>query len=104
MRLKKRHATQEAILASGRMPRNVVGARQFWQYESDGTEPAKPDPYYLDLRRGKMERQHAITEMAKSYGTADWFGWDYIEREYTQGFVMALRAALGMPTKAKAKE
>lgn len=42
-----------------------------------------------------MERQHAITEMKNSFGTADWFGWHYIERNFERGFVRELRAAMG---------
>lgn len=96
MKFKQSHANIETELTSGRMRRNLVGANQFWLFESRGIEPAKPDPYYLDLRRGKMERQHAITEMKNSFGTADWFGWDYIERKYAFTFVNDLRAAMGL--------
>lgn len=96
MRLKQKHRTLEARFASGRIPRSIVGARQFWQFESDGTEPDNPDPYYLDLRGGKMGRHYAITEMAKSFFGTDWFGWDFIERHYTEAFVRELRAALGV--------
>ncbi len=73
----------------------MLGARQFWRFESDGTEPDNPEPYYLDLRGGKMGRQYAITEMAKSFFGKDWFGWDYIERMFPKHFVKELRAALG---------
>lgn len=44
-----------------------------------------------------MGRQYAITQIKESYDTADWFGWDFIERMYPDDFTKELRAAMGLP-------
>ena len=102
-RLKPRHLKQELMYASGETPRTLKGARQFWQFESTKEEPphGEGEPYYHDLRRGKMDRCLSLTHMADSYEAnsndaevGGWFGWMYINLAFDAKFIEDLKSAL----------
>ena len=103
IRLKPRHFEQELTYASGNTPRTLKGARQFWTFESTGEEPTRDDadPYYHDLRHGKMDNCLSVTHMADSYGgqfedkdVGGWFGWMYINLAFCDEFIAELISAL----------
>lgn len=103
MKLKPRHLEEELRYCSGRAKRTTRGALQFWHFESTGQEPAhgEGEPYYHDLRRGKMDHCLSVTGMADSYGNegaepliGDWFGWCYINLAFADCFIEELKSAL----------
>jgi len=51
------------------------GLRQFFDYESKGKWPSRPDPYFTFLLDGKRWWEWTLNFYAAQYGTADWPGW-----------------------------
>lgn len=60
---------------------NKAGADQFIAYESMGTLPENPDPYFQRLLDGKKWYEWTINEYAALYDTSEWWGWDIIKRD-----------------------
>ena len=51
-----------------------IGRQQFFDYETYGTCPEKPDPFFLCLRQGKKWFNVQQDDLRKSWGTGEWFG------------------------------
>ncbi len=57
--------------------KNDIGLAQFYEHQSNGIAPVNPDPFYLRLVNGKKWFDWTVDEIHKSYGTSEWYGWDY---------------------------
>lgn len=64
------------------VPQNDTGLLQFHSYESRGFEPETLDPYFTRLLNGKKWFEWRINQIAKTYGTDDWWGWYQLEQDY----------------------
>lgn len=75
-----------------------VGLAQFFAFESQGIEPAEPSPYFVRLLNGKRWWEWQLNEMARTYGTDEWWGWATIEDDWRNDprAVRQLRQRIGL--------
>lgn len=59
-----------------------IGLRQFFDFESRGIQPERPDPYFTHLLNGKRWWEWTINEYAVIYLTEEWPGWAAIEEDF----------------------
>jgi hypothetical protein len=67
-----------------------LGRQQFFEHQSYGIIPEKPDPYYLSLEDGKHWFDWLSEELRKDYLTDKWPGWCQL-REDWKGDLETLR-------------
>jgi hypothetical protein len=59
-----------------------AGLAQFHDYESRGIRPATPDPYFARLLDGKRWWEWQVNEIARMYGTDEWWGWHQLAEDF----------------------
>jgi len=62
--------------------RTELGIEQFYEWESHGKMPEKPDPYFTHLLDGKAWWEWTLNEIAKTYLTENWFGWYQYAKDF----------------------
>lgn len=65
-----------------RPTRTELGLRQFYEKESNGIDPDKPDPYYVRLVEGKKWWEWTVNFIAESWGTMHWDGWVKLAEDF----------------------
>lgn len=61
---------------------NNIGKEQFFNKQSYGVTPNKPDSYYLRLIDGKKWFDWQIQEYIELYLSEEWWGWEQIINDY----------------------
>ena len=76
----------ERFDSCGRSPgspqRTELGIQQFYEWESHGKMPEKPDRYFTHLWDGKAWWEWTLNEIAKTYLTQDWVGWYQYAKDF----------------------
>ena len=61
---------------------SITGREQFYYWESEGTIPNSPNPFFLRLQDGKKWFNWQINEYRSLYLTDDWFGWEQLKEDW----------------------
>ncbi len=59
-----------------------IGLEQFFNKESNGAEPAIPDPYFVRLLNGKRWWEWTVNYYAEMYDKFEWPGWLQLEEDF----------------------